>query len=164
MELSLKLTEKGYGMKKTLLGRSRCFCLCVFFSVIFAAPGVFGQTMDDDIVKLLRLTGTATMADQLVGTMVTQFQAMNPNIPPAFWVAFKRRMNIEEFLRMCVPIYARHYSHDEIRQLIQFYESPIGRKTVSVMPAMLQETMAVGQKWGEKLGVEVIAELRSAGF
>jgi len=37
-------------------------------------------------------------------------------------------------------------------QLLTFYQTPLGRKTVEIMPLLSQESMQVGQAWGMGLG------------
>jgi uncharacterized protein len=63
---------------------------------------------------------------------------------------------------MAVPVYSKYYSGDEIKQLIQLYETPIGQKMLTTTPKVVAELQAAGQKWGEELGrqsmMEVLAE------
>lgn len=44
------------------------------------------------------------------------------------------------------PLYARHFSADEIRQMAAFYRTPLGAKIMTTMPAVMNESMALGQK------------------
>ena len=125
---------------------------------------VYGQTKNDDIVKLLRISGTDKLADQMMDAMIPQFQQLVPDIPKAFWDKFRAKLNIDDLLFACVPAYSKYYTHDEIKQLILFYESPLGKRMVEVAPLLTQETMAIGQKWGEKLGQEIVNELIRDGY
>jgi hypothetical protein len=67
-------------------------------------------------------------------------------------------------LYTCIPVYNKYYTHDEIKQLIAFYESSLGKKLVEVTPLLTQETMIIGQKWGEKLGQDIVDELIREGY
>ncbi len=58
-----------------------------------------------------------------------------------------------------IPIYDRHLSHEEIRGLIQFYETPLGRRLVKVLPQIMQESMAAGEEWGTERILEVLREM-----
>jgi hypothetical protein len=62
------------------------------------------------------------------------------------------------------PVYNKYYSQEEIKQLIVFYESPLGRKVIEVTPLATQETMLIGQEWGEKLGQDIVDELLKEGY
>jgi hypothetical protein len=65
---------------------------------------------------------------------------------------------------MLVPIYDRHLTHADVTSLIEFFQSPAGKKLVSVQPEIMKESMQVGQAWGEKLANEVTAELQKQGY
>jgi len=58
-----------------------------------------------------------------------------------------------------VPMYDRHFSHEEIRALIQFYETSIGHRMIEVMPQIMQESMAAGEEWGRMRTGEILREM-----
>jgi hypothetical protein len=64
-------------------------------------------------------------------------------------------------------VYARNLTIDEIKQLTDFYRSPVGQKFLQKMPVIFQESMALGQRWGEEAAGELhdrmIEELRKRG-
>jgi hypothetical protein len=53
---------------------------------------------------------------------------------------------IDEMLAEMVPIYARYFSVEETRQLAAFYKTPVGIKTLQLMPQLMNEGMQMGQK------------------
>jgi hypothetical protein len=55
------------------------------------------------------------------------------------------------FLDMVVPIYAKHFTHKEIKALLKFYQTDLGRKTIKVWPLILQESMLLAQDWWKSL-------------
>ncbi len=65
-------------------------------------------------------------------------------------------------------LYARHFSHDDIRQLLAFYETPLGKKTIEVMPQLMMESMQVTMGWVAKVNPviqeRVTAQLREEGL
>jgi len=129
-----------------------------------SAFGIYGQTKNDDILRLLRVSGADKLADQMMTAIIPQFKQLVPGIPDAFWVKFRQKLNMDDLLIACVPAYSKFYTHDEIKQLIKFYESPLGKRMVEVTPLLTQETMAIGQKWGEKLGQDIVNELIKDGY
>jgi len=52
----------------------------------------------------------------------------------------------DEILAAMVPVYARHYTVEEIRQLSAFYKTPVGHKSLVVMPQLMAESMAVSNQ------------------
>ena len=132
------------------------FAICIF--------GINAQTKNDDILKLLRVSGSDKLAEQIMDAMIPQFQQLVPGIPDTFWTRFREKLNIDDLLYACIPVYDKYYTQDEIKELIAFYESPLGQKMVEVTPLLTQETMAIGRSWGEKLGRDIVNELRQEGF
>jgi hypothetical protein len=96
--------------------------------------------------------------------MIPQFQEVFPDIPNTFWKKFMEKINTDELLNACIPIYNKYYTHDEVKQLIAFYETPIGKKLVEVNSLMAQETAQIGQQYGERIGQEIIIELINEGY
>lgn len=134
-----------------------------------------------DIVKLLEVTGFTKIAEQM-GDMVLrrmseQMRLLRPDIPQRgidiVGDVVRERLGAalrapDGFIPMLVPIYAKHFSRDEIRALVAFYESEVGRKAVSVIPSVMQEAAQVGQTWAAKITPEIQAEiekrLKAEGF
>ena len=65
------------------------------------------------------------------------------------------------FVDLIVPVYAKHFTNDELDALIAFYQTPVGRKTVSVMPQVTQEAMQIGQRWGQSLGPIIVERVKT---
>jgi hypothetical protein len=128
-----------------------------------------------DIRRLMEMTGGTSIARQFATASSQQmFQMLRkarPDIPDRALVVmnqelmglFSERMTGPDSLfDQIVPIYHRHLSHAEIRELIAFYESPIGRKTIAIMPQVVGESMQAGQRWGMALGPEIQRRIRAA--
>jgi hypothetical protein len=140
------------------------FAFILFFVIVTNTASVYGQTKNDDILKLLRISGTDKLVDQMMNAMIPQFQQLFPGIPNMFWIKFREKISVDDLLYACIPAYNKYYTHEEIKQLIIFYESPLGKRLVEVTPLLTQEIMAVGQKWGEKLGQDIVNELIREGY
>lgn len=113
------------------------------------------------IRRLLVLTGASQLGKQVMTQMVTTMKGVLPQVPDSFWERFMREVRPEELTDLIIPIYDRHFSYDDIRQLIAFYESPIGRKFVGQLPQLTQESMTAGQAWGRQLGLRITQELQN---
>jgi len=131
--------------------------LCTAFSA-------YGQTKKQDIVKLLEIMDVKAQAMQMIDLMLPSMQAMVPGAPAEFWTKFKSGIKTETFMEMLIPIYDKHLSQDDIKNLIKFYESPTGKKFIKVMPSLTQDAYKAGEKWGEKLAQDVIVELKKDGY
>jgi hypothetical protein len=125
-----------------------------------------------DIRRLLDLTKFALLATQIMEGMEGSIKPlMMSSFPPGeyrerlidlFFAKFHSKISADQLLGLAVPIYEQYYTHDEIKGLIQFYETPLGQKLTSVQAQISGELQAAGRKWGEGLGrdsmLEVLAE------
>lgn len=118
-----------------------------------------------DIERLLEMTGALAvgkqMADAIVGQLSQTLRQARPDIPARVLDALPEDVgavldaNMPALEAGLIPIYDRHFSHQEIREMIRFYNTETGRKTIRVMPLLLHESMQLGQRWGESLGPEL---------
>lgn len=124
-----------------------------------------------DIEKLLEMTGATTLGKQMgvavVGQMAQAIRQMRPDIPQQVIdtlpgeVGAVFEANIDSFREQVIPLYHKYFSASEIRGMIAFYSTDLGKKTISVMPSLMAESMAAGQKWGQSLGPQIDARVRA---
>jgi hypothetical protein len=114
-----------------------------------------------DIRKLLKITGSGELGTQVMGQMIGSMKKAMPNVPDKFWGDFMKEVRTEELIDLIVPVYDRNLAQEDIKELIRFYESPTGKKFVSVLPKITQESMVVGEKWGRELAERVIKKLNA---
>ncbi|MCP4870592.1 MAG: DUF2059 domain-containing protein [Proteobacteria bacterium] len=119
-----------------------------------------GATMEEDILRFLQLSGGLEGADVMLTTMVDSFRQMHPDVAPELWDQFLAEVDLEEFSMLIVPIYSRHFTHDEIRDAIAFYESPTGKKFAELAPTLTTEGMEVGRAWGMELAERAMEVVR----
>jgi hypothetical protein len=78
-----------------------------------------------------------------------------------------RSAGMVKLLEDIAAIYARNFTADELRQVTGFYRQPVGQKFLDKMPAIMQDSMGVGQKFGQAIAAElqkrVIEKLRKRG-
>jgi hypothetical protein len=74
---------------------------------------------------------------------------------------------VEAFVEASAAIYARHFTVDELKQITAFYRNPVGQKMLEKLPIVTQESVVIGQKFGEMVGKQLqermIQELRKQG-
>lgn len=89
----------------------------------------------------------------------------DPNLPPAFMQEFaaRARRDIGEFLERVVPVYDSLYTLDDVRQLIAFYETPLGQRVLETQPRLMEALAALGQQWGIEIAAQVLLDLARRG-
>ena len=118
----------------------------------------------ENIRKLLELTGSGKLGVQVAQNMIVSFKKIYPSVPDEFWEGFKRELNSEALIEMVIPIYDKYYTAEEIKQLTDFYSTPIGQKVIASTPLISQESMQAGQKCGRELGEKVYKDLSEKGL
>lgn len=113
-----------------------------------------------DIRKLLTITGSGELGQQVMGQMMANFKKSMPQVPEKFWSDFMKEVHTSELVDLIVPVYDRNLTHDDVKELIRFYETPTGKKFVAVLPKITQESMSVGEKWGRDLAMRVMVKLQ----
>lgn len=114
-----------------------------------------------DIRKLLKMTGSGELGTQVMTQMIGSMKKMMPNVPEKFWTDFMKEVHTDELVDLIVPIYDRNLTHEDVKELIKFYDSPTGKKFVAVLPKITQESMVVGEKWGRELAQRMLQKLQS---
>jgi hypothetical protein len=140
----------------------KIFVICII--IVGISSSVFGQSKRQDIIKLLEVSNTRLQAAQMFDLMLPNLKSMVPDAPLTFWTMFKSKLDIDSFVELFIPVYDKHFSHDDIKNLIQFYESPIGKKLLDITPLITQESYHIGEEWGQKLALDILNELRGQGY
>jgi hypothetical protein len=135
------------------------FSLTSFAPAARAEPRLSGPKADD-IRKLLAMTGSAQLGTQVLAQVVLSMKRAMPHVPDRFWAEFQKEVKPDELTELLVPIYDGRLDTADVKALIAFYQTPTGKKFVSVLPAITQESMGAGETWGHMLTERAIAKLK----
>lgn len=120
------------------------------------------------IRHLLEVTGSAKLGQQLMDQLFATRRAMTRQVPGSVWDELEKEFRAEfqsgKVTEMVIPIYSKYFSEEEINALIAFYDTPVGKKTVSVMPQILAESMQVGMQWGAEIIRRLEQRLKEKGY
>ncbi len=157
-------------MMKRVFAYLAVLALCLTLMPVSATRVLAGEKQDD-IVALIRVTGTMEVMDQLIDVQVPKLmgviRAMGLDAPPSFFedfevVAVQEFKNSKpELMRAIVAIYDTNFTHQEIREVAAFYRSPTGRKIIANTPQVVRQSLVVGQAWGAEISQRVITRLRA---
>jgi len=138
--------------------------LCVFVAGGAEQKKVDSSAKRTDIRRMMDLSGAGKLGVQVMNQMISAFKQSMPGVPDKFWKDFMAEVDPNELVEMAIPSYDKYFTHDDIKELIKFYESPVGKKLTSVQPQIMQECMTAGQEWGRKLGEKVAKKLQEQGY
>ena len=118
------------------------------------------------IERLIELSGSAEQFDLIMDRVFLQYRSMMNEVPEDAWPIIKEELNGEmfnELMRSMIPVYAKHYSMEDIQAQIDFYESPAGQRMVKVIPEITDEVTLLSIQWAEKLNKEIQMRIQELG-
>ena len=121
-----------------------------------------------DIRQLIQITGADKLADQMMSGMETNLKpGLITAFPPGeyreklvtlFFEKFHSKASLT-LVDLVIPSYDKYFSDAEIRELTAFYQTPVGKKAITVMPQLMNEVMQASQTWGQQLARDSMQEV-----
>jgi hypothetical protein len=122
-----------------------------------------------NIRRLLELTNAGAVATQAMDEMEKTIRPlMTDSLPPGeyrdklvelFFQKFHEKRDPAKLIDLMVPIYDKYYTADDIKGLINLYQTPLGKKMTTALPKIMAESQAAGGQWGRELGRECMMEV-----
>jgi len=156
----------------------RCLLIAALTLTGFALSTPAGaQAIDPqfraDIDSLLQLTGAGSLGAQMAmivsNQVIDSMKKAQPNVPERVATIVKETLNAEftkafeptgELMGKMAGIYASHFTPQEVKALLAFYSTDVGRKAVSVLPMLAQDGAAAGQQWAQQNMSRVLGVLQ----
>jgi uncharacterized protein len=122
---------------------------------------------DAAIRHLIELTEVSKLGENISNAMVVRVREVMGRAIPAdqlskfmdeFTPKYTASAPTSAVTDAIVPIYAKHFSMEDIQALTKFYETPLGQRVVKSMPDVAEESQAAGARLDQKAA---IATLRS---
>ncbi len=117
------------------------------------------SALTQDIRKFFKLTNVAELSFADIQNNIELQSRANPDIPAEFWKELLTKLNPQEFIERMVPIYEKHFSHEEIKAWIAFFESPHGQAFLKSQIVVLQECSAASQAYVEEVAAPLLKKL-----
>ena len=149
-------------LKKTILLVTILAMITIFSSL----DAQLTEAKKRDIQKYLEVSNQNDQFVQMIDLVLEQFQEMSDIVSPQTWSVIRRKFvdDLSTVSDLLIPVIDKYFTHDDIKELIKFYESPIGKKLNAATPLMLQELYTIGAEWGERLTEEILNELLKMGY
>lgn len=167
------------------MNTTRCMGVLTFA----LATGAWSQALDDSTSSRAALQAASELSELASKGMVDQLaEQVTQMVWPAFEAPLKQQGRISpmkldtlksqlvaierrylvDVMNVCPPIYAKHFTAGELRQLIAFYRSPLGQKSMRETPLILAESMPLIMAMLPKLQADIVdvftKDLKRQGF
>lgn len=122
--------------------------IIVTFAFVLATQIGFAQdaAFKSDVKKVLEMTGATSQID------VAKKQILGM-IPEAKQAAFLKEFDatMPAYFDKITEAYMQEYTHADIKEMIKFYETPIGKKIASKAGVLTEKSMEAAQAWSVDL-------------
>lgn len=95
------------------------------------------------ILKLLEINGTLALLEKNKADVLSK-------APIEEYSKVDQLLNIDEMVKVIIPIYAKHFKTQELKQITDFYESEAGRKVIDKTPQIMQEVVQATIQYFQK--------------
>jgi hypothetical protein len=119
--------------------------------------------------ELIASTGSAAVFNPLIAGVVEQAKLLFLQQNPALAydlneIANQMRTDLAprfvDLTDEMARLYATHFTDQELKAILVFYQSPIGKKLLAQQPTVVDDSMRFAQDWANKLSDQVIAKMR----
>ncbi|MBR6411777.1 MAG: DUF2059 domain-containing protein [Alphaproteobacteria bacterium] len=129
--------------------------VAVSVGVLMMAGSAFGSTKQEKAEELLALMNTQAMFDSMYDQTIPQVTCeleMTPAEEEEFKKEFMEILDIQSLMHTFSQFWIQNYTDKELDQVLAFYKTDAGKKTIELMPQYMQFAMTEGQKWGQDKG------------
>lgn len=126
-----------------------------------------GDVYTMTLKKMFDVSGTEATYQSAIKQMFTLFKQQYSNVGEEIWSEMElefSKTSLDDLTEMLVPVYSKHLTIEDLSQLIEFYDSPVGKKFAKSSPLITQESMQIGQQWGMKIGQEFEKKMKERGY
>ncbi len=144
--------------------------LVVISILVISLSSSFGQTDNSyrtTLKKLLEVAGTESTFNVVIKQMFDMFKQQKTNVPDSIWADFEKeflKTSVNDLVEMLSPVYQKYMTETDLQKIIEFYQTPVGKKYAEKTPLITQESMQVGQQWGMKIGQQFQEKLKEKGY
>ena len=136
-----------------------------------AALPALAQTPDPDRLAAAKEMMDASRVDKqfeqviplLINQLKESFRLLAPDKRGAIDGVFEQMQpkfisRRRELLDEIAVLYAQKLEAAEMKAIAEFYRSPVGSKLIDAQPQIMQQSMMIGQRWGQRIGREIDEE------
>jgi uncharacterized protein len=119
--------------------------------------------------QIVQLKGISKMFDPLVRGVVekvkdqymqTDFMWAKDFNEVAAQMEKEYAPRVNELVDMSARIYASHFTEAELKDILTFYQTPVGQKMIAEEPKTIDESLAQAGEWGDNLAQEALGRMR----
>jgi uncharacterized protein len=138
-------------------------------SAVMRSPAI-DSAKETDIRTLLDLVGSRDQVQESVNYSAEQYREKllatlannekNQAFVNAVITDYEKKFDVDQITEQLVSIYDKHYSAEEIKELLQFYGSPLGQRMAAEGPKISREIQAATRATAAKAVKDALQETK----
>lgn len=137
-----------------------------------AAPAAAVQASPEHLAiarQVVDASGAAATFENVIPSFIEQakglFLPTNPDLQrPLNEVGDQLKAEfqprVQELIQSIAVVYTQRFTIEELRRFLAFYQSPDGRKLVTVLPQILEESYGRSQQWSQVVTRDLVTRFR----
>lgn len=109
----------------------------------FPALATIPEETKELVRRLLEANGTRESMNRI-------FLDIIQNAPPESQEELRTLLRSDALIDRVIPIYAKHFTPEELKELVTFYKSPVGSKNLKLAPQLMTEVMDESVRYFEE--------------
>ncbi|SDM11151.1 DUF2059 domain-containing protein [Kriegella aquimaris] len=118
----------------------------IFLMITVTISAQENPEFKNQTIEFLKLTGTGAAFENAIGQI-------GATVPDLNRVAYTEEANttLDGLYSKMADLYMKEFTPDEIKELVAFYNTDLGKKVSSKQMALSQQAMMLGQAWGGEI-------------
>lgn len=136
--------------------------IAIVATLLFAAVAARAE---EPVYELVDIMGGQEQVAQMHNQFVEMIGASDPQMAPYVPVIrewAEKYLSWEDMREPMAEIYRKYFEKEEIEKLLEFYQSPVGQKSVELMPVLFQEGGQLGMRIAQQHQGELEAMIEEA--
>jgi hypothetical protein len=124
----------------------------VIIALLFTSTFVSGAHADDKsyratILEFFQVANMESVMQKSMDVMLTSQIRANPQLAPheaKMRQFFNKYMSWKSLQDDFITIYQKAFTEDEFKQILAFYKTPVGKKTLQELPKLMEQGAQIG--------------------
>ncbi len=141
--------------------------LAILLTVTSTTFGQVDREYTQTLKKMFEVSGSEESYQAVIKQMISMYKQQYSMVKADIWEELEKEVlktSLDKLTEMLVPVYQKYMNLEDLRELIKFYETPVGKKFAKNTPLIMQESMQVGQEWGMKIGQDFVQKMKEKGY
>lgn len=145
----------------------------IFLCLILPASALQAETAKTSdteyasaLYEFLSVSNRDSAYRDAVKQTLTMMKQHYPDAGQGVWDAMEAEFITEESFRtlvsMMAPVYEKHFTLKELKEIIGFYKTPVGKKYAESAPQVTADAMAIGYQWGAIMDEKLKEKIRES--